>query len=86
MSCSTLLGRGAYVSWAWRGSPPCRCRRRVSRRTPSQIYCENLIDQFDEMLEEAARRPLVMSLVLHSFILGHPHRLRQPLHARQVEP
>jgi allantoinase len=49
----------------------------VSRRTPSQLYCENLIDQFDEMLEESARRPLVMSLVLHSFILGQPHRLRR---------
>ena len=49
----------------------------VSRRTPSQLYCENLIDQFDEMLEESQRRPLVMSLVLHSFILGQPHRLRR---------
>jgi hypothetical protein len=49
----------------------------VTRRTPSQIYCENLIDQFDEMLEESQRRPLVMSLVLHSFILGQPHRLRR---------
>ena len=49
----------------------------VQRRTPSQLYCENLIDQFDEMLEESARRPLVMSLVLHSFILGQPHRLRR---------
>jgi len=49
----------------------------VTRRTPSQIFCENLIDQFDEMLEESQRRPLVMSLVLHSFILGQPHRLRQ---------
>ncbi len=49
----------------------------VSRRTPSQLYCDNLIDQFDEMLEESARRPLVMSVVLHSFILGQPHRLRQ---------
>ena len=29
------------------------------------------------MLEESARRPLVMSIVLHSFILGHPHRLRR---------
>ena len=37
----------------------------------------NLIDQFDEMLEESERRPLVMSLVLHSFILGQPHRLRR---------
>lgn len=49
----------------------------VSRRTPSQIFCENLVDQFDEMLEESARRPLVMSVVLHSFILGQPHRLRR---------
>ncbi len=49
----------------------------VQRTTPSQLYCENLIDQFDEMLEESARRPLVMSLMLHSFILGQPHRLRR---------
>jgi allantoinase len=49
----------------------------VSRRTPSQLYCENLVDQFDEMLEESKERPLVMSVVLHSFILGVPHRLRR---------
>ena len=49
----------------------------VSRRTPSSLYCENLIDQFDELLAESARRPLVMSVVLHSFILGQPYRLRQ---------
>ncbi len=49
----------------------------VSRRTPSQLFCENLIDQFDEMLEESQRRPLVMPIVLHSFILGQPYRLRQ---------
>ena len=49
----------------------------VTRRTPSQLYCENLIDQFDEMLKESAKRPLVMGVVLHSFILGQPHRLRQ---------
>lgn len=49
----------------------------VSRRTPSQLFCENLIDQFDEMLAESARRPLVMAIVLHSFVLGQPYRLRQ---------
>jgi len=49
----------------------------VSRRTPSQDFCLNLIDQFDEMLEESRRRPLVMPIVLHSFILGQPYRLRQ---------
>ena len=49
----------------------------VSRRTPSQLYCENLVDQFDEALEQSRKRPMVMSLVLHSFILGQPHRLRR---------
>ena len=49
----------------------------VSRRTPSPLFCESLIDQFDEMLEESARRPLVMSVVLHSFVLGQSYRLRQ---------
>ena len=49
----------------------------ISRRTPSQLYCDSLIDQFDELLEESVRRPLVMSIVLHSFILGQPYRLRQ---------
>jgi len=49
----------------------------VTRRTPSQLFCDSLIDQFDEMLEESERRPLVMPIVLHSFILGQPYRLRQ---------
>ena len=49
----------------------------VSRRTPSQSFCDNLIDQFDELLEESERRPLVMPIVIHSFILGQPYRLRQ---------
>jgi allantoinase len=49
----------------------------VSRRTPSQLFCDNLIDQFDEMLEESERRPLVMPIVLHSFVLGQPYRVRQ---------
>ncbi len=49
----------------------------VSRRTPQQLFCGSLIVQFDEMREESARRPLVMGIVLHSFVLGQPHRLRQ---------
>jgi len=49
----------------------------VSRRTPSRLHCENLIDQFDELLAESERRPLVMPIVLHSFVLGQPYRTRQ---------
>jgi len=49
----------------------------VSRRTPASLYCDYLIDQFDELLHESARRPLVMPITLHTFILGQPYRLRQ---------
>lgn len=49
----------------------------VARRTPASLYCDYLIDQFDELLHESARRPLVMPIALHSFVLGQPYRLRQ---------
>ena len=49
----------------------------ITRRTPSQSFCDNLIDQFDEFLEESERRPLVLPIVMHSYILGQPYRLRQ---------
>lgn len=49
----------------------------VTRRTPPQSYCESLIDQFDALLEESERRPLVMPIVLHSFVLGQAYRARQ---------
>ena len=32
-------------------------------------------DEFDEMLASAATQPLVMSIVVHSFISGQPFRL-----------
>jgi len=49
----------------------------VSRRTSNQDFCNGLIDQFDELLDESSKRPLVMSIVLHSFVLGQPYRTRQ---------
>ncbi len=52
----------------------------VSRRTPSRLYYSCLVDQFDEMLHESERRPLVMPIVLHSFVVGQPYRLRQFRH------
>lgn len=53
----------------------------VSRKTGSEELCNNMIAQFDEMLAESARRPLVMPIVLHSFVLGQPYRLH---HFRKV--
>ena len=35
-----------------------------------------IVDQFDEMLLLSRKWPLVYSLVIHPFIIGHPFRLR----------
>ena len=35
-----------------------------------------MIDQFDEMLEQSKKYPLVYSVALHPFIIGQPYRLR----------
>jgi allantoinase len=35
-----------------------------------------VIDQFDEMVEQSHKQPLVMSIALHPFICGQPFRLR----------
>jgi allantoinase len=48
----------------------------VMRHHTGREFADMIVDQFDEMLAQSARRPLVMSLVLHPFILGQPHRLR----------
>jgi hypothetical protein len=35
-----------------------------------------IIDQFDEMLAQSARQPLVCGIALHTMIVGQPYRLR----------
>ena len=35
-----------------------------------------IIDTFDVMLEECVRRPLVMGIALHPYLMGYPHRLK----------
>jgi hypothetical protein len=35
-----------------------------------------MIDQFDEMLLQSKKFPLVYSIVLHPFVIGQPFRLR----------
>jgi peptidoglycan/xylan/chitin deacetylase (PgdA/CDA1 family) len=48
----------------------------VFRQHTAQDYEGMIIDQFDEMLAQSARRPLVFTVVLHPFVIGHPFRLR----------
>ncbi|SRR5579885_914461 len=35
-----------------------------------------VVDQFDVLYEEGAKRPRVMSMALHPFLIGHPFRAR----------
>jgi hypothetical protein len=42
-----------------------------------------VVDEFDELRESAGDQPLVMSVVLHSFITGAPFRFRRVHRALQ---
>jgi peptidoglycan/xylan/chitin deacetylase (PgdA/CDA1 family) len=48
----------------------------VFRQHSACEFEQMMIDQFDEMLEQSARRPLVYTVVLHPFVIGQPFRLR----------
>ncbi len=52
----------------------------VGRQMDAKDFAQMVVDQFDEMLEQAQRgdRPqgLVMGIALHPYIVGQPYRLR----------
>jgi peptidoglycan/xylan/chitin deacetylase (PgdA/CDA1 family) len=48
----------------------------IGRQASAREFAEMIIDEFDEMLEASRRQPLVMSIIVHSFISGQPFRLR----------
>ena len=48
----------------------------VARKENASDFADMIVDQFDEMRELSAERPLVMGVALHAYILGQPHRLR----------
>jgi len=47
----------------------------VRRHTP-QDFEHMIIEQFEEMLEQSTRQPLVFGIALHTMIVGQPYRLR----------
>jgi peptidoglycan/xylan/chitin deacetylase (PgdA/CDA1 family) len=49
----------------------------IDRHISASEFADMVIDEFDELLEASQEYPLVMSVVLHSFISGAPFRLRQ---------
>ena len=41
----------------------------------SEVWLERAMDQFDRLYEEGAEQPRVMSLGVHPYIMGVPHRI-----------
>lgn len=48
----------------------------VFRQHTGRHFAQMIVDQFDEMLIQSRKYPLVCSVVLHPFIVGQPFRLR----------
>ncbi|HEX4431359.1 MAG TPA: polysaccharide deacetylase family protein [Frankiaceae bacterium] len=49
----------------------------IGRQVSARDFADMIVDEFDELLTAAEQQPLVMSVVVHSFISGVPFRLRQ---------
>jgi hypothetical protein len=48
----------------------------IGRHANAREFADMIVDEFDEMLASSRDEPLVMSIVVHSFISGQPFRLR----------
>lgn len=46
-------------------------------------FADLFVRQFEEMVEQSARQPLVFAISLHTMIFGQPHRLRALRHGLQ---
>ena len=49
----------------------------IGRMASASEFADMIVDQFDQLAEDAVQQPLVMSVILHSFIAGQPFRLRR---------
>ena len=47
----------------------------VARKREGHEFADMIIDTFDVLHAESARRPLVMGIALHPYLMGYPHRL-----------
>ncbi len=55
----------------------------MGRNMDAKDFAQMIIDNFDEMLEQARNQPLVMGIALHPYIIGQPYRLRHLRRALQ---
>jgi allantoinase len=48
----------------------------VARKREGVEFADMIVDSFDVMFEESAKRPLVMGIALHPYLVGWPHRFK----------
>jgi peptidoglycan/xylan/chitin deacetylase (PgdA/CDA1 family) len=48
----------------------------IVRRHTAQDFEQMIIDQFEEMMEQSEKQPLVCGISLHTMVCGQPYRLR----------
>ena len=48
----------------------------IHRKQDAADFCDMIVDQFDEMLAQSERHPLVMNVSVHTYVFGQPFRLR----------
>lgn len=48
----------------------------VARKREASEFADMIVDTFDVMHEESAKRPLVMGIALHPYLVGWPHRFK----------
>ena len=48
----------------------------AARSMDAKDFAQMIVDNFDEMLEQAEGQPLVMGIALHPYLVGQPYRLR----------
>jgi len=55
----------------------------VARQMDAKDFAQMIVDQFDEMREQARAQALVMGIALHPYLMGQPYRLRHLRRALQ---
>ena len=50
--------------------------QQVFRQQTARDFTDLIVDQFDEMVERSADRPMVCCLSIHPYIVGQPYRIR----------
>lgn len=55
----------------------------IGRKNAASQFADMIVDNFEEMLVQAERAPLVMGIALHPYIVGQPYRLRHLRRALQ---